>query len=91
MMNDTDDQSDIIAELNVPMSGILNLEENMPTPNVRAAVERDQFDQLQITSYMTQLHLRKHLNQLHTMFYNPDESDGRHCNYTTSVNRVDSF
>jgi hypothetical protein len=48
----------------------------MPTPNVRAAVEFDHFDLVHIESYMTQLHLRKHLNQLHTMFYKPEESEG---------------
>ena len=69
-------RSDIVAELPVPMSGILTYEEDMPTPNVKAAVEWDHFDPVHIESYMTQLHLRKHLNQLHTMFYKPEETDG---------------
>jgi hypothetical protein len=58
------------------MSGILTFEENMPAPNFLAAVEYDKFDSIQIESYMTQLQLRKHLNQLHTMFYKPEESEG---------------
>lgn len=59
----------------MPMSGILTYEDDMPLPNVKAAVE-EKFDPVHIESYMTQLNLRKHLNQLHTMFYKPDESDG---------------
>lgn len=72
----TDQISDIVAELNLPMSGILTLEENMPAPNFMAALEFDRFDPIHIESYMTQLQLRKHLNQLHTMFYKPEESEG---------------
>ena len=69
--------SDILAELHVPMSGILTYEETMPIPNVTAAVEFDHIERTHIESYMTQLNLRKHLNQLHTMFYKPSESDGK--------------
>lgn len=71
------------------MSGILTYEENMPTPNVRAAVEFDHFDLVHIESYMTQLHLRKHLNQLHTMFYKPEESEGE-CKKTIDTLRTDT-
>lgn len=72
----TNYDSDIVAELPVPMSGILTYEDSMPLPFMRAAVDEDFFDDVQIKSYITQLNLRRHLNQLHTMFYNPDESSG---------------
>lgn len=63
--------SDIVAELPVPHSGILTYEEDMPGPNLQAAVDIDKFDSLVIESYAAQLHMRKHLNQLHNMFYKP--------------------
>ena len=61
-----------------PHSGILTYEEDMPTPNYLAACENDGFDQRIIESYSAQLFLRKHLNQLHNMFYKPD---GRQYSY----------
>lgn len=83
-------ESDILAELHVPVSGILTYEENMPTPNVRAAVEFDHFDLIHIESYMTQLHLRKHLNQLHTMFYKPEESDESQTSKTSHFRTIEA-
>lgn len=43
----------------------------MPAPNYTAAI-RDGFGQHVIESYSAQLFLRKHLNQLHNMFYKPE-------------------
>jgi hypothetical protein len=56
----------------VPMSGILNYEDDMPHPNVDAAVAEG-FDARLVQSYSAQLILRKHLNQIHTLFYSPKE------------------
>jgi hypothetical protein len=44
----------------------------MPGPNLQAASDVDGFDPFVIESYAAQLYLRKHLNQLHNMFYKPD-------------------
>lgn len=63
--------SDIVAELPCPHSGILTFEDDMPGPNLQAASD-DGFDARIIESYTAQLFLRKHLNQLHNMFYKPD-------------------
>lgn len=63
--------SDIVAELPCPHSGILTYEENMPSPNIVEAV-KEGFDEKVLLSYQGQLYLRKHLNQLHNMFYKPD-------------------
>jgi hypothetical protein len=63
--------SDIVAELPCPHSGILTYEEDMPAPNYTAAVA-DGFEPRIIESYSAQLFLRKHLNQLHNMFYKPE-------------------
>lgn len=70
--------SDIVAELPVPHSGILTYEEDMPGLNLHAAVEIDAFDPWVITSYAAQLSMRKHLNQLHNMFYKP-VNGASHC------------
>lgn len=64
-------QSDILAELPCPHSGILNFEEGMPAPNLQAAQDKDGIDGIVLESYSAQLYLRKHLNMLHNMFYNP--------------------
>lgn len=71
MMKLADMNSDIVAELPCPHSGILTYEEDMPGPNLQAACDEG-FDQRIIESYSAQLFLRKHLNQLHNMFYKPD-------------------
>jgi hypothetical protein len=64
--------SDILAELPYTHSGILTLEEGMPPPNLQAAKDEDGFEELILESYSAQLYLRKHLNKLHNMFYNPE-------------------
>ena len=64
--------SDILAELPYPHSGILTYEEDMPTPNLQAARDIDGLSDIVLESYSAQLYLRKHLNMLHAMFYNPD-------------------
>lgn len=43
----------------------------MPDPNLAAAVDSDKFDILVVESYSAQLNMRKHLNSLHTLFYQP--------------------
>ena len=67
--------SDIIAELPVPQSGILTLEEDMPTPNLKVAGEVHKFDPVILESYMAQLFLRKHLNTLHGLLYKPKDGE----------------
>ncbi|KAK2625086.1 hypothetical protein QTJ16_005455 [Diplocarpon rosae] len=65
-------ESDLLAELPCPHSGILTYEEDMPLPNATAMVEEDKFDRRAMQSYNAQLVLRKHLNGLHNMFYKPE-------------------
>jgi hypothetical protein len=76
--------SDIVAELPCPHSGILTYEDDMPGPNLQAASDIDGFDPFIIESYSAQLFLRKHLNQLHNMFYKPE--NGEWCSETISLN-----
>lgn len=63
-------ESDLIAELPLPPSGLLNYEEDMPHPNM--SLLRG-FDQRILDSYPGQLYLRTHLNSIHRMFYAPDD------------------
>ena len=64
--------SDILAELPYPHSGILTYEEDMPSPNLQAARDIDGLSEIVLESYSAQLYLRRHLNMLHAMFYNPE-------------------
>ncbi|KAG9247379.1 hypothetical protein BJ878DRAFT_477472 [Calycina marina] len=64
-------ESDIIAELDVIRSGILKYEQLVPMPNLEWAVKSDGIEDNVMKHYISQLFLRKHLNQLHGMFYNP--------------------
>ncbi|KAG4430252.1 hypothetical protein IFR05_014263 [Cadophora sp. M221] len=68
-------ESDIVAELPCPHSGILTYEEDMPNPNLQGAVANYSLTTEIVQSYMGQLFLRKHLNQLHNMFYQPDADE----------------
>ncbi|KAK2593416.1 hypothetical protein QQS21_008867 [Conoideocrella luteorostrata] len=63
-------ESDLIAELQLPPSGLLSYEDNMPHPNMSLL---DGFDQRTLDSYPAQLYLRTHLNSIHRMFYAPDK------------------
>ncbi|KAI9054108.1 hypothetical protein LZ554_001279 [Drepanopeziza brunnea f. sp. 'monogermtubi'] len=65
-------ESDIVAELPCPHSGILTFEEDMPPPNMSAMTQEDDFDENVLRHYMKQIMLRKHLNHIHSMFYKPD-------------------
>lgn len=64
--------SDIIAELPLPQSHILAYEDIMPYPNIQVAKALG-FDEHVLQSYLAQLYLRKTLNQIHGMLYNPEK------------------
>lgn len=63
-------ESDLIAELQLPPSGLLSYEDDMPHPNMSLL---DGFSQRILDSYPGQLYLRTHLNSIHRMFYAPDD------------------
>ncbi|KAG5915419.1 hypothetical protein E4U42_008065 [Claviceps africana] len=64
-------ESDLIAELQLPPSGLLSYEDDMPHPNMSML---EGFDQKVLDSYPAQLYLRTHLNCIHRMFYAPDKN-----------------
>jgi hypothetical protein len=70
-----------VAELPCPHSGILAYEEDMPSPNLTDAIEIEGFEYNVFLNYSHQLYARKHLNQLHNMFYKPD--NGEHLDQAT--------
>ncbi|KAH8587198.1 hypothetical protein B0O99DRAFT_527231 [Bisporella sp. PMI_857] len=63
-------ESDIIAELDCPYSGILRYEELLPPPSASAAIEAGIPFEV-IKAYNQQLLLQKYFNQLHGMLYRP--------------------
>jgi hypothetical protein len=65
--------SDILAELPVPQSQILAYEHHMPFPNAQMMAEGGYSLEV-VQSYHAQLYLRKQLNRIHTLFYNPGAS-----------------
>ncbi|KAK7571547.1 hypothetical protein V3481_018759 [Fusarium oxysporum f. sp. vasinfectum] len=63
-------ESDLIAELQLPPSGLLSYEDDMPHPNMSLL---EGFNQRILDSYPGQLYLRTHLNSIHRMFYAPED------------------
>ncbi|EJT68926.1 hypothetical protein GGTG_13516 [Gaeumannomyces tritici R3-111a-1] len=61
-------ESDIIAELHLPQSGISTYEENFPLPPLSGAMANG-IDERVAKSYLGQLYLRKQLNKAHTLLY----------------------
>ena len=78
MLSNAGPYSDIIAELPLPQSHILAYEEMMPYPNINLAEEQG-FNGRVLRSYLAQLYLRKSLNQIHGMLYNPEKPQPLHA------------
>ncbi|ETS82120.1 hypothetical protein PFICI_07122 [Pestalotiopsis fici W106-1] len=68
-------ESDILAELQLPHSGILMYEEAIPFPNLSTQMNNG-YSQDILTSYQAQLWVRKQLNQVHHQLYSLDLPDG---------------
>ncbi|CAJ2514323.1 Uu.00g024420.m01.CDS01 [Anthostomella pinea] len=67
-------ESDILAELSLPQSGILQFEERMPYPDISLAIEQG-FSSHVVESYLAQLYLRKQLNKAHRLLYDREKDD----------------
>ncbi|KAL2889655.1 Fungal Zn(2)-Cys(6) binuclear cluster domain protein [Ceratocystis lukuohia] len=67
-------ESDIVAELPRQQSGILAYDGTLPYPNLMLITDPElgPFSDPVFESYMAQLYLRRHLNQIHRMFYGPN-------------------
>jgi hypothetical protein len=74
-------ESDILAEIPLPFSGILSHEEGMPYPDMTAASEFDGLHPRVCESYIAQLSLRRHLNKLHG-YYKPGLKNGMSNGYS---------
>ncbi|KAI1860658.1 uncharacterized protein JN550_011383 [Neoarthrinium moseri] len=61
-------ESDILAELQVPQTGILGYEEGMPYPNLSKKTNEG-YAPYVLSSYNAQLYLRKQLNLIHGGLY----------------------
>ncbi|KAF6814530.1 hypothetical protein CMUS01_12632 [Colletotrichum musicola] len=62
--------SDIVAELKLPLSQVLNYEEMMPYPNMTMMANEIPVEVIKL--YFGQLYLRKQLNKIHNTLYKPD-------------------
>lgn len=67
-------ESDILAELQLPHSGILMYEDAIPFPNLSTQLNSG-YSQDILTSYQAQLWVRKQLNQVHHQLYSLDLPD----------------
>ncbi|KAH7012065.1 uncharacterized protein B0I36DRAFT_378408 [Microdochium trichocladiopsis] len=65
-------ESDILAELPLSQSPILQHEDNMPYPNTTFVTTHGYSPKVS-GSYFAQLHLRRQLNEIHGHLYNPDK------------------
>ncbi|KAH7009415.1 uncharacterized protein B0I36DRAFT_356649 [Microdochium trichocladiopsis] len=65
-------ESDILAELPLSQSPILQHEDNMPYPNTTFVTAHGYTPEV-CGSYFAQLHLRRQLNEIHSHLYNPDK------------------
>lgn len=70
----TDYCSDILAELNLLPSGILQYEGLLPYPNIQMMIEEMKFPAEVINSYVAQLFLRKRMNEISGRLYNPKQN-----------------
>lgn len=66
-----DKHSDILAELNLIPSGILQYEGLLPYPNMTMLHQELGFPEEVMNSYGAQLYLRKRLNEISGQLYNP--------------------
>ncbi|KAI0205850.1 hypothetical protein F4808DRAFT_181387 [Astrocystis sublimbata] len=81
-------ESDILAELQLPQSGILAYEAQMPYPNATFA-QNHGFSHDVLSSYQAQLYLRKKLNEVHNLLYNPETNHRPH--YKTIDDELDEI
>ncbi|KAF2968363.1 hypothetical protein GQX73_g5190 [Xylaria multiplex] len=81
-------ESDILAELPLPQSGILAYESQMPYPNTEFAHAHG-FPPYVTEGYLAQLYLRKQLNRVHNLLYDPTTMDSRH--YQTMESKINEI
>lgn len=67
-------ESDLIAELDFPQSGILRWEEQIPWPD-GGSIREAGISSAQVNSYLAQLFVRKHLNKIHATLYQVGKED----------------
>ena len=72
MDHSTDCRSDILAELSLAPSGILQYEDMLPYPDLMVMREKLGFSEVVAISYAAQLYLRKRLNRITGSLYDPN-------------------
>lgn len=79
--------SDILAELDLPQSYILALEDSMPWPYLPSVIEQEEMTQYELESYIAQLYLRKQLNHIHKTLYAPGKEESEWPLFCPNKNR----
>ncbi|KAJ8124383.1 hypothetical protein O1611_g9257 [Lasiodiplodia mahajangana] len=83
-------ESDILAELPLPQSGILAYESQMPWPSSIFAIDQG-VDQNVAQGYLAQLYLRKQLNRVHSLLYDPEGDTPSNRDYVNDeINAIQS-
>ncbi|KAI1128851.1 hypothetical protein F5Y10DRAFT_166593 [Nemania abortiva] len=83
-------ESDILAELPLPQSGILAYESQMPWPSSLFAIAQG-VGQDVAQGYLAQLYLRKQLNRVHNLLYDPERETADSRDYVNDeINAIQS-
>ncbi|KAI9724738.1 MAG: hypothetical protein M1812_000013 [Candelaria pacifica] len=79
-------ESDLLAELDLPHSGISRYEDTMPLPRGVTLGDHDPEHNKQVTMiyYSAQIQLRKVLNRAHSALYRTEETNPTHAGWSTS-------
>ncbi|KAI0877478.1 hypothetical protein GGS24DRAFT_120171 [Hypoxylon argillaceum] len=83
-------ESDILAELPLPQSGILAYESQMPWPSAAFAVEKG-IESDAASSYLAQLYLRKQLNRVHNLLYDPEREKANSQDYQSVADEIQAI
>ncbi|KAI0156953.1 hypothetical protein GGR57DRAFT_75332 [Xylariaceae sp. FL1272] len=81
-------ESDILAELPLPQSGILQYEAQMPYPSQKFSMSHGYHSDI-IEGYFAQLYLRKQLNNIHNLFYDPAKEAENALHHQAMEHRVE--
>ncbi|ODH49080.1 hypothetical protein GX48_04805 [Paracoccidioides brasiliensis] len=88
-------ESDILAELDLPASGISRFEDQLYSQDglFLSTSERQMPDPFIMIYYVAQIHLRKVLNRVHTELYKTDKLDspGRKASWSTKIQEALSY
>ncbi|KAI9794155.1 MAG: hypothetical protein M1835_006745 [Candelina submexicana] len=78
-------ESDILAELDLPHSGISRYEDSMPLPRGVTLGDHEHNKPIIMIYYSTQIHLRRILNRAHTALYQAKATNKKKVGWSTTT------